>query len=163
MKPLVLCLGNEVLSDDGFGPAVGARLRGDPAFLARCDLAVASLAGFALLDLLQGRDRVLIVDAVDPAAMGAWSGPARGPGVLHFLPGCKLVPSHNLVGSHQLSLPVALELGRRFGYAMPRTLDILACEAQDLRTMAERLTPPVQQAVDRAVALAGRWRPGRWR
>ena len=56
IKPiLVLCLGNEVLTDDAFGPAVARRLETklDP-----CDcveVIFAPIAGFSLLDLMQRR------------------------------------------------------------------------------------------------------------
>jgi len=149
VKPLVLCLGSDIVSDDGFGPAVAAVLRSDPDLLGRCDVEAAALAGFALLDLLRGRPRALVVDAAQ--------GLGPSPGDLRQFAADSLTPTHNLIGSHQISLPVALQLGRRLGYGMPVRVDILACEAADLATLGESLSPPVAAAIPEAVRLVMAW------
>jgi len=151
-KPLVLCLGNDLVSDDGFGPAVACRLRDDANLMETVDVEAAALAGFALLDLLQKRPRVLIVDSMDGGTLKG-----EPPGSLLFFASDKLVATHNLVGSHQVSLPVALTLGRRLGYDMPVTIDVLACVASDLTRLRERLSPEVAGAVKPAAEQVTEW------
>ncbi len=149
MKPiLVLCLGNEVLSDDSFGYHVYNRLRESPCFGFSADIEYSSIAGLTLIDLLRERRYVLIVDA---RATGAQ------PGQLHFFEASLLTPSRHLVNSHQISLPSAIRLGVQFGMTMPEKIDVLAVEAQDVETLSERMTTPVAGAVAEACERVVRW------
>ncbi len=149
MKPLlVLCLGNDILTDDAFGSVVAKRLSrrdlGDSV-----EVVFASTAGFGLLDMLRDRGAVLIVDTII-------TGKAE-PGTLHVFPAGALTPSYNLINSHQISLPTALELGKQLGMAMPSDIRVVAVEAQDVETISERLTPPVEQAVEKAATAVEDW------
>jgi hydrogenase maturation protease len=147
-RPLVLCLGNEIVSDDGFGPEIARRLNALGGDLG-ADVLFAPVAGFQLLDLLNGRERVLIVDTIRTQG--------GKPGALHFFVAGILTPSHHLTTSHQISLPTALELGKLLGAEMPPVVDVLAVEAQDLETLAENLTPPVRAALNDAETLIREW------
>ena len=150
LKPLlVLCLGNEIVSDDAFGAEVAKELTTDTETGRRADVIFAPVAGFSLLELLAGRKRVLIVDSIRTGKVD--------PGTLHSFPAGELTPSHHLTTSHQISLPTALELGRRLGYEMPEQIDILAVEALDLETLSEELTPPVRAAVKEALCRVWDW------
>jgi len=146
---LILCLGNEVISDDGFGAEVAEALGKDSEVIARAEVVFAPVAGFALLDFLEGRKRVLIVDSIQ-------TGNAF-PGTLHRFNANVFAPGRNLIGSHQISLPTALEFGRRLGLAMPENIDILAVEASDLETLHQGLTPFVQASLLPATRLAREW------
>jgi hydrogenase maturation protease len=150
LKPLlILCLGNEIVSDDAFGPAVARALANEPE-LNRCtDVLFAPVAGFHLLDLFQGREKVLIVDTIVTGK--------AAPGTLHSFPAGVLTPSKHLTTSHQISLPTALELGTRLGIVMPKVVDVVAVEAQDLETLSEELTEPVRGALDKALTHIRRW------
>ena len=148
MKPLILCLGNEIISDDRFGAEIAELLQGCSAVTDKADIEFAALAGFGLLDLMSGRSQVLIVDTI---RMGA------DPGTLHLFNSDRFVPSKNLTTSHQISLPTALELGKQLGYRMPMTVDVLAVEALDLETLNETLTPPVAAAIQPALDLVEKW------
>lgn len=144
----MLCLGNEIISDDRFGPEIARRLEATADDL-RADVIFAPVAGFQLIDLLDGRESVLIVDTIRTQN--------AEPGTLHFFAAGTLTPSHHLTTSHQISLPTALELGKQLGADMPRFIDVLAVEAQDLETLAEALTPPVRAALDEAESLIRHW------
>lgn len=146
---LVLCLGNEVLSDDAFGPVVAERLRQEHFDDTQTEVVYASIAGFALLDLLQGREAVLIVDAIKTDI--------AEPGTLHHFTAGIFTPSYGLTTSHQMSLPTALELGRRLGYDMPQDIQVLACEAGDIETLGEELTAPVALSVEPATEYIRQW------
>lgn len=151
-RSLVLGLGNDLVSDDGFGPRVAAlcaeRLGRRP------DVAVesAAVAGFRLLDLLSGYGRALIVDVV--------SSGTRPPGSLSELPLSEASRGRTLGGSHQIDLETALSLGRRLGYELPASVRVLAAEARDLSTIHEGLSPELEAAVPRAVEQVLEWVEG---
>ncbi len=150
MRPtLVLCLGNEILSDDAFGAVVAKRLNEKGRFDPAVEVIFASTAGFNLLEFLRGRGRVLIVDAIITGTVN--------PGTLHFFPSGSLTPSYNLINSHQMNLPTALELGKQLGIGMPSEIDVLAVEAQDVTTLREQLTPEIEASVDSAVERILGW------
>ncbi len=149
MKPiLILCLGNDVLTDDAFGLRVGESLT-RPEVTERADVCTASVAGFALLDLMHSREAVLVVDTVLTSK--------AIPGTLHFFPNGYWTPGRGLVSSHEISLPTALRLGRLLGYEMPENIDVLAVEAADVQTLSEEMTPAVTAAVEPAITLVEEW------
>lgn len=150
LKPiLILCLGNEVLSDDSFGPTIAGILETMQIANERVEVIFAPVAGFNLLDLLEQREKVLVIDSIV-------TGEVR-PGTLHFFPMGNLTPSRYLTTSHQMSLPTALELGRRMGYHMPAHIDVLAIEAGDVTTLNESMTRPVAAALEAALTNIDRW------
>jgi hydrogenase maturation protease len=150
VKPLlILCLGNEILSDDGFGPAVARQMEKDLSENPSVEVVFASVAGLNLLDLINRRRRVLIVDTILTGQADA--------GHIHFFPADTAVPSRALVGSHQVSLPVALTLGGHLGLDMPERIDILAVEAGDVCTLSEQMTEPIAAAVEPAIRQIRQW------
>jgi hydrogenase maturation protease len=150
VKPLlVLCLGNEIVTDDAFGPSVARVLRDEPELKRHADVLFAPVAGFHLLDLLQGREKILIVDTIHTGK--------SVPGTLHSFPAGVLTPSKHLTTSHQISLPTALELGKRLGYEMPAVVDVVAVEALDLETLSEEMTQPVRDALQGALQHIRAW------
>ncbi len=149
MKPLlVLCLGNEVVSDDALGFVVAERLTGVD-LPPEVEVTAVALAGFGLLELLQQRRAVLIVDAIVTGK--------EPPGHIHFFRAGTMTPTQHLVGSHQINLPHALQLGQMLGLDMPERIDVLAVEAADVQTLAEQLTPPVEHAVPKVVQKVIDW------
>lgn len=145
---LVLCLGNEILSDDGLGFVVARQLQQSQAPI-DADVCSAALAGFALLDLLAGRREVLIVDAIITGK--------SHPGTIYSFPASHLAPTWNLVGSHHISLPTAIEFGRLYRMTMPESVDVIAVEVSDVQTLHEGLTPLVAKAVPEVVARVRHW------
>ncbi len=149
MKPiLVLCLGNEVLSDDSFGFHVAQRLSGETVEDDQTEVIFSSIAGFSLLDILNSRSRVLVVDTIQTGAV---------PGTIHFFPAGNLIPSRHLIISHQISLPTAISLGQLVGLDMPETIDVLSVEAKDVETLSESMTPEVAAAVADSVLRVREW------
>ena len=150
LKPiLILCLGNEVLSDDSFGPTIAKALIQRQREDEWVEVTFAPVAGFSLLDLLNGRKKALIVDSIVTG-----NAPA---GTLHYFPMGDLTPSRNLTTSHQMSLPTAIELGRQVGYRMPEQIDVLAVEVVDVTTLNEEMTDPVKAAIKPAVNRIDEW------
>ena len=83
------------------------------------------------------------------------------PGELRLFPAGILTPANHLINSHQMSLPTALELGRKLGYAMPLQVDVLAVGAVNVETLSEELTPSVAGAVERALSMIQEWLAGK--
>ena len=144
MRTLVLGLGNPILTDDGIGIKVVRAARaccraGEVAF------AEASVGGLRLLDVLEGYERVIIVDAIQM--------PGRRPGEVFWLSAPELCASLHSGSSHDLSLAGALSLGRGLGMMLPddNHLLILAIEVEDVLTFGEECTAAVAAAIPRAV------------
>lgn len=150
MKPLlVLCLGNEILSDDALGKVVAEQLINDESITDYCDVIFTSQAGFALLDLLKEREATLIVDTIKTQV--------SRPGTIHFFPMDRFAPSLNLVNSHQISLPTAVKLGTSLGYSMPRSIEVIAVEASDVETLSESMTEGVKRALPDVIDQIREW------
>ncbi len=146
---LILGLGNEIVADDRFGYAVIDELSAHVPDGGIVEAVFAPLAGFGLLDFLKDRYAALIVDAIMTGN--------SSPGTLYFFTSGHLTPTRHLCGSHQISLPAALELGRKMGYDMPKRIDVLAAEAEDITTITESMTPAVESAVAKAVDQVLAW------
>jgi len=65
MKILIAGIGNELMGDDGLGPAMVARLRALYEMPEEVELLDLGLAGFGLIDFLEGRDAVILIDSLD--------------------------------------------------------------------------------------------------
>jgi len=129
VKPiLVLCLGNDLLTDDRLGAVVAQRLQSELPDSIPVEIIFAPLAGFALLDLLHDRQYALVVDTI-------LTGKAE-PGTISFIPGGISAPTKNLTCSHQASLPTIIGLARQINVPLPECIDILAVEAEDDKSKA---------------------------
>jgi hydrogenase maturation protease len=149
LRTLVVGIGSTILSDDGVGVRVVERLRaaGLPEGVDTLELGT---AGLALLDLVAGYGRLIVVDAIVTGA---------APGTVHILRDGDVTRAHHLSSVHDADLPMTLALGRELpGLEMPADIVVVAIEADDLTTFSEELTPEVAGAVERAreavVALA---------
>lgn len=144
MKTLVVGLGNPILTDDGVGIYVARALaaRGLPRGV---EVAEASLGGLRLLDIMQGYERVVLVDAIQTVD--------GRPGQLYRLGPNDLWVSRHAGSSHDMALPTALALGRQMGMVLPadENLTIVAVEVAEVLDFGERCTPEVEAAIPRAV------------
>jgi hydrogenase maturation protease len=148
---LVLCLGNDILRDDGVGWAVADALEG---FLPHSPIPTpqspgvtvkrSALSGFYLLDELTGWDRVLVVDAVRTGQ--------HPPGTVLSFP-FETLGTEGGPSPHAVGLPTVIRLGRQSGVPLPSWIHIVAIEADDMESFVEGLTPAVEAAVPDAVAV----------
>ena len=144
-KTLVLGLGNPILRDDAIGLHVAQALRplfeGHP----RVDVGEDTWGGLRLMERLEGYDRAIVIDAM-------CSGEA--PGTIRLLSPDD-VPTHHSSSLHDISLPVALELGRRAGATVPLSANItlVGIEAVDVLSFGEELSPAVEAALPKAVEI----------
>ena len=149
----VICFGNELHGDDGFGPAVHARLAA-AALPAGVRLMRADLAGLAAIACFEGCAQAIIVDAVQGF------GP---PGSLHDLNASAIAADaagnearagfHGAgVGSLLQLLPAALE-------RVP-AIRLVGVEAGHIQAFAPGLSVAVAAAVEMAAAhIIARWAP----
>jgi hydrogenase maturation protease len=136
-------MGNPILCDD----AVGIRLTRDVAARLgpRPGLEVieeCTVGGLNLLDLLEGRERVLVIDSIKTAG--------GTPGAWYRFDAGALRETMNLRNVHDTNFATALELGRQMGMALPRDEDIhvFAVEIDDNMTFSEELSPALAAAYD---------------
>jgi hydrogenase maturation protease len=142
---LVLGLGNAILCDDGVGIKAAryiAELGPNPNLVVK----EAEVAGFALIDLLEGFERAIVIDAVKLRD--------SAPGEVVVFDSSSLEPSLHLVAGHQIDLPTALEMGRRLGRPVPSQVYIVGVQIEDDRTFDEKCTPSVEAAIPTAAHVA---------
>ena len=138
MKTLILGLGNPILSDDGVGVRVAEELKN------RIDrhevtVAEASIGGLGLLDLLDGYDRAIIIDAIQTAGGEA--------GRIYQLRLDALEITRHVTSPHDVNFATALALGNKLGLSLPQHIVIFAIEAADVITFGEECTPEVKRAI----------------
>ena len=135
-KTLILGLGNELLSDDGVGIKAARSLREE--FQSQADVMECSETGLALLDILEGYERVLLLDAISTGH--------HPPGtVLEF--GAEDLHQTVAPSPHAAGIPELLQLAKRLGLSFPEKLHILAIEVENAYELGERLSTPVEKAL----------------
>lgn len=144
MRVLVAGIGNPWASDDGVGAEVirrlQARLPAEPNMGGRAvEVLTMGQPSFDLLDVVDGYDQLIIVDAV---ASGA------EPGTVHCVawqPGVVLDRGVERVSSHGLGIREVLELGAALG-RLPGRVDLWGIEAGST-TSGSGLSPSLAAAV----------------
>ena len=143
MKPLILGLGNDIISDDAIGLIVARILRdrlGDTV-----EVKESSESGFALLDVMTGYEKMLIIDSIRTC--------------MHP-PGAILDFSADDIGKvaapspHYAGLPELISLAKRLDLVFPTEIAILAMEVKDPFTVAEGLSTEVAGALEKMVEIA---------
>jgi hydrogenase maturation protease len=142
MRILVLGIGNPILTDDAVGILV-VRALGE----VDADIREAPIGGFALLDLIRGYDKVIVVDAVR-------SEQERMPGTVSVLEENEIKRALHASSTHDVSFFEALELGKKlFSEEMPTEIVVVGIEVEDTKTFSEKPTECVQNAIPEAVDL----------
>jgi hydrogenase maturation protease len=141
MRTLIAGFGNVLRGDDGFGVEVIRRL-GEDGVPPGVDLMEVGTAGIRLAqELLTPYDRLVIVDAMTRGS---------APGTV-YVTAVESVESAAEVDLH-LAVPArALSVAKALG-ALPREVFIVGCEPAEVDELTTALTPPVQAAVDTALA-----------
>jgi hydrogenase maturation protease len=142
---LILGLGNAILCDDGVG-IKAARYISEMGPLPGVVVKEAELAGFALIDMLEGFDCAVVIDAVRLRD--------GKPGDIVVFDSSSLEPSLHLVAGHQIDLPTALEMGRRLGRPVPNIVHIVGVQIENDTTFSESCTPDVEAAIPEAARTA---------
>jgi hydrogenase maturation protease len=136
VKTLVLGLGNELISDDGLGLLAVRRLKEENSSSA--EIIECGLCGMALLDILVGFDRAIIIDAVKTGR--------EVPGTIYDLDPADLGPVF-APSPHYSGLPELLDTAAQLGLDFPREIKIFAMEVADPYTIGGGLTKQVEEAL----------------
>jgi hydrogenase maturation protease len=136
----VVCFGNAWHGDDGFGLHVYRRLRELDAVPRLFD---AGTAGLDALPYFEGCDRAVIVDAV-------WTGGTVG--TVHRLTAGDLERPGGELSLHDLGVASLLAALAALSGRPPEVI-VIGAEVGEIRPFSDRLTPPLEAAVDEAVRL----------
>jgi hydrogenase maturation protease len=147
----ILCLGNELVRDDGVGIRIGRILLGLP-LPAEVRVELAPHLGFDLLDAVAGADRVILVDATSTGRPPGTCVTLAGQAIERYSAGASL--------SHTLSLAELMALARHLAPDRPEaTLHFVGVEGVAFTDYGMDLTPEVTaaipEAVDRVLELVG--------
>ncbi|MBN2098216.1 MAG: hydrogenase maturation protease [Dehalococcoidia bacterium] len=144
MKTVIIGIGSLLRGDDAIGIRIAEAIERE-VLPPNVEVVISTAAGLALLDLLTGHDRAVIIDAIQTR---------RGkPGEVYRL-GLEDIPAplHSFT-VHDVSLRSALETGRKMGLPLPSETVIFAVEVANVTPLRESCTPEVQEAIPRAVSL----------
>ena len=133
-KPLILFLGNSILADDGIGLVIGEMLK-EELEVEGNDVEVLEKTGFSLLDYLEGRRRVVIVDSVKTSNHEIGDIVTLRPSDYQ---------SHAPFTSHYVGIPESIELMKLMGLEPPKDLSILGIEVEDPYTVSQSMSEKLQ-------------------
>jgi hydrogenase maturation protease len=145
MKTLVIGLGNPILGDDGVGWKVAEELSSVVGHQLSIEVDTASLGGLSLMERILGYDRVVLVDSME-------TGQGQVGSVRTFSLAALPDPmAGHSASAHDTSLITALKTAESIGADIPKQVDVVAVEAQNVYDFSEELSPPVAAAVPKAV------------
>ena len=140
---LVLGVGNILLSDEGVGIRVIEQLQRDYHFPENIELIDGGTLGHGLIDVLRGRQRVLVIDAVKT------DGP---PGAIYRFSGKDLAPARgNLNSVHDIGVSEALFF-LSLKEELPPDIEFYGIQPKSLTPSLE-LSPEVSAAAQKVVAM----------
>jgi len=150
-RTVVLGLGNPLMGDDGFGLAALETLERRWVSHPDVELVDGGTWGLALLPVVEGADRLLLLDAIECGA---------SPGTVVRLDGDR-IPSYFMtkVSPHQVDMREILALAALRGRAPTEVVAIGAQPAVvDLQDgLSPALEPAVETVADTAAALLAEW------
>lgn len=148
MSTRVIGLGNSILTDDGVGIYAArevARRLAESGSDTDVDIVESEVAGFALMELMTGWKRVILIDSIQFDGVE--------PGTVVQIHPDDLHTSLRIRSVHDIDLPTALTLGRTMGLDMPSNLSIYGIQAEDPLTLGEALTHAAERGLHEAVEL----------
>ncbi|MCR4403709.1 MAG: hydrogenase maturation protease [Candidatus Acetothermia bacterium] len=140
---LILGLGNELLRDDGLG-LWAVRILKELVHDGGVTFAESWRGGLELLDLLEGHERAIIIDALIPG---------EEPGRIRRLTLDELEAPAEALTPHRAGLREVAALAERLGLDFPREVIIYTVDVADIQTVEEGLSGPVAEALPRLVEL----------
>ncbi len=162
-RVLLAGIGNVLRRDDGFGPAVIQALDRHPALPGWAHCVEVGIGGIGLvLELLDGYETLIIVDAVDRGGR---------PGTLYELE--LVIPELAVLATlearapdmdmHEIGPGKALVIARALG-VLPPFIRLIGCQPGETEELSTELSPAVQKsvaiAVQRIFAILDRLYPG---
>lgn len=140
-KALVVCIGNDLVADDGVGHAVYAELL-RRVLPGGTRLKLLGLGGMALLGEIEGEDLLIVVDAVQLGAE---------PGRVHVLAWENLPASSSHVSCHGIGIREAMEVSRRlYPEKSPAAVYLVGVEGRCFDQLGQGLSPEVAASIESA-------------
>ena len=136
MNTLILGIGNPILADDGAGMKIARKLK---EYNPELEVAETSEVGLALLELMDGYDKLIIVDSIK-------TGQGK-PGELYKLKLEDLKHPVYYASSHGIDIPTAVELGQKTGHRIPQDISLYAVEIKDNSTFSEECTKEIEERI----------------
>jgi len=147
---LILALGNDILGDDAVGILAARALRKE--FGDTVDIVEAAIGGYALLDFIEGYERVLLLDAVATGRVK--------PGTVMELAREDFGPADS-TSPHHVGLPEVFAVAERLSISLPRELRIVVMEIHPPEVLSQSLTAEIRKAlpllIDHAAAVLNEW------
>lgn len=140
MRAIVLCLGNDLLADDGIGLLAAERLEHD--LPESVKVVATAQSGLALLDHLIGYDRAIIIDAIHTGRHPAGKICRLSSDDLKFA----YAPS-----PHYAGLPEMFAIAEKLAITFPSRIDVLAVEVADTGTIGGAVSGQVMASLDSLV------------
>jgi hydrogenase maturation protease len=134
MPLLVLCLGNDLLGDDGV--ALEAADLMEEVLGETAEVRTSAASGLYLIELFEGFEDVIVVDTY----------PGPRPGRVRELRVEEMRPV-SVPSAHFAGLPEALEIARRAGLRVPKRIRIFGVEIGDIQTVGSTPTEEVRRAI----------------
>lgn len=141
MMPKVLFLGNSIWSDDRIGILVGERLK-DRLKNEGYDVEITEESGFSLVDLIAGRDTVIIVDSMRSG---------RHPVGEVLLVEPKDLEQCAFLSPHYAGLPEILLLMEALNLNKPRKMYIIGIEIGNSYVISEELSKDLRSGVEHII------------
>jgi hydrogenase maturation protease len=143
MSTRILCLGNELVRDDGAGIRIGRILQGLP-LPPDVQVELRPQLGFDLLDVVAGADRVILVDAMSTGRPPGTCVTLAGQAIERYSAGASL--------SHSMSIAELMALARKLAPERPEaTLHFVGVEGVAFTEFGMGLSPEVEPAIPEAV------------
>ena len=145
MKTIVVGLGNPILTDDGVGVKVAYEVQARLGNLLPDNLTIteASVGGLRLMELLEGYDRAIIIDAIQTKN----NHPIGSIIIMNLDDLREISPTQHSASAHDTSLVTALDAGQEMGMKLPENITIFAVEVENILEFNEQPTPAVAKAI----------------
>jgi hydrogenase maturation protease len=140
VRTVVLCLGNDLLADDGIGMLAASRLQQE--LPESVEVVATAQSGLALLDHLIGYDRAIIVDAIHTGNQPAGTIRRLSPDDLKNA----YAPS-----PHYAGLPEMFAIADSLSLTFPSQVDLIAIEVTDTQTVGGNVSEQVMASLEALV------------
>jgi hydrogenase maturation protease len=151
MKTILIGLGNPILTDDGVGVKVAYEIERRFGVNTPANLTIteASVGGLRLMELLEGYDRAIIIDAIQTGNGHPTGSIFR----LNLTDLREISPTQHSASAHDTSLVTALDAGIELGMKLPLDITIFAIEVENILDFCEQPTPAVAAAIPLVVDM----------
>ncbi len=141
---LVLGVGNPLMRDEGVGPRTVEFLLDGFEFPENVEVMDAGTMGYMILDLLRGRERLLVLDAMKETG--------HAPGTVLLLSAEEIAPNTVLHSMHDLRVVDVLEAARLMDIELET--QCVGVQIESIEEWVLELSEPVQAAIPMAASVA---------